>query len=187
MRDINRQPNVRKVEAVAQPDERQCDEMVCHKFLEILPRLLEQHDQYERLLCPVTRLQEIIGFEQGVVRAIRERLVHACGTEIPDRRMIHDVQTIWARDTKVDGRVGLFQEAILLCAPGDFEPPGDGSQDPLHDEFPSEREDDDVEGDECKVLGTFTIVEGSIRVGADGGGDEEVGRMERIGEEDGRG
>lgn len=114
VRDVHRQAHVRKVEPIAQPDQGQRNDMVSHEFLEILPRLLKQHNQHQRLLRPITRLQEIIGFEKGVVRAVGECFVHARGVEIPDRGVIHDVKTIRTEDAKVDARVGLFQEAVLL-------------------------------------------------------------------------
>lgn len=57
----------------------------------------------------------------------------------------------------------------------------------MHDEFTGEGQDDNVESDESNVLGTFAVVERSFRVGADGGGDERVGRIEWVRKEDGGG
>lgn len=48
------------------------------------------------------------------MRTVGERLVHAPGVEIPDGGVVHDIETIRAEDAKVDARVALFQEAVLL-------------------------------------------------------------------------
>ena len=56
MRDIHRQPHIRKVKAVAQPDERNRNDMVSHQLFKVLARLLELQHQHYRLLRPIRRL-----------------------------------------------------------------------------------------------------------------------------------
>jgi hypothetical protein len=116
VRDVHGQPHVRKVEAVAQPNQRESDDVMRDQLLEVLTRLLEHQQQHNHLLRPVARLQQVVRLEQGLVREVRVPLVHAGRVKIPDGRAAHDVQPERAKHGKVSGRVRLLHEARLLRA-----------------------------------------------------------------------
>jgi len=146
------------MEAVAQSNKRERDNMVQHQLLEILARFLELQHQNDSLLRPVRSLQKVVSLEASLVSTVREALVHASGVEVPDRRARHDPQTEWTEDSKVHGGVRLLHEAGLFPTALDSSADGQGSDQTLHAELASEGEDDGVEGDEGEVLATFAIL-----------------------------
>ena len=111
--DEDGNPQIGEVEAVAQKDERQRQNMMGHQLSEVLPRLLQLQQQYDRLMCPIARLQEVVSLEGRVVRPMREQLVHARRAKIPHGRAAHDVQTERAEDAEVDGREHLLRITTL--------------------------------------------------------------------------
>ena len=54
---VHSHTHVREMEAIAQSNERQCNDMVQHQRVEIFPRRLEHEHQHYRLLGPVRCLQ----------------------------------------------------------------------------------------------------------------------------------
>ena len=109
-----------------------------------------------------------------------------CGVEIPDRSARHDIEPEWPHDGEVYGRVGLLHEAILLCSGTDIEPDGNWTEQPLRKKFSGKRENDDVKGNESKILRAFAVVgwavTGSRGIGV--GGDERGGGGKGIGKKD---
>ena len=156
--DVDGQAHVGEVEAVAQADQRQADNVVANKLLEVLARLLhaEQHD--DGLLGPVGGLEEVVELEDGLVGSVRVRLVQTDRVKVPDGGPAHDIHAPGARAAKVDGRVQLLHEAGLL---GPRPKPcllGQRAQELLHDEFAGEGQDDGVEGHEGDVPETLAIM-----------------------------
>ena len=101
MRNVHGNAHVREVKAVAQPDERQSNDMVRHEFFEVFSWLLQHEEQHNHLLCPVTCLEQVVCLEQAFVLSIRERLVHWCRAKIPQRRAVHHIESEGAKDGKV--------------------------------------------------------------------------------------
>ena len=116
MRDINRHTHIREMKPITQPNQRQSDNMMSHQLLKILPRLLQPQTQHNKLLSPITRLQQVVRFEYALVRPMRKPLKHALRIEIPHRRPTHHIQTQRPKDRKINGSVDLFHKAVLLCA-----------------------------------------------------------------------
>jgi hypothetical protein len=158
MRDVHRNPHVREMEAVAQPNQRQRNDMVQHQLLEILSRLLQLQHQNDSLLRPVRRLQQVVSLEGSLVRAVRETLVHARRVEIPHRRARHDPQPERSKDSKIHGGIRLLHEARLFPTALDPCADGQGADQTLHAELARESEDDGVEGDEGEVLEAFAVL-----------------------------
>lgn len=186
VRDVDREAHVREVEAVAEPDERDCYDVVSHQLLEIFPRLLELQHQHHRLLRPVRRLQQVISLEEPLVRPMWEVLKHGRGVEIPHRAAVHHVQAIRSEHHKVHRRVRLLHEARLLRLALDAAPYGPRSDYALHKKLAREGEDDHVECDEGEVAATFAILCG-LRPGRRTIvllRSERVGARKRVGEED---
>lgn len=185
MRDVHGQPHIREMEAVAQPDQRQRDDMMPHQLLEVLSWFFQLQAQDNGLLRPIARLQQIIPLEPAVVRAVRIPLVHALGVKIPHGRARHHHQPQRAEDGKVHRGVDLFHEAVLLGTRPDAAVDRRRPDQPLHEEFARERQHDDVKGHKGKVVQPFPVV--SRRVGIEAGGerDHRVVWGERVGEEDG--
>jgi hypothetical protein len=187
------------MEAIAQKDQGQTDDVMTDQLLEILPRLLQpqQHDQ--RLLSPIRRLEQVVELEDGDVALVRIPVVQAVRGEVPHGRLRHDVHADGAHDAEVQRRVGLLHEAGLLAAAADAGGTGPRAEDLLHDEFAREGEDDGVEGEEGDVPFSLSVLRGDGRVGLGefvGEEDEVVdwvgfGRVQRVqeaeGEEDGEG
>ena len=158
--------------------------MVSHELPEVLARLLQLQQQHDRLLRPVACLQEVVGLKEGVVRAVRERLVHAGSVEVPHRRAAHDVQTERAEDAEVDGRVHLLHEAALPRPRSKATLPRHRPQQPLHEKFAGEGEHDHVKGEECKVGLALAIVGRRMSIITSPGRDQRVVGRQRIREEE---
>jgi hypothetical protein len=75
MRNVYCKTDSGKMEAVTQPNQSHCDEMMRNKFLEIFSRLLQHQQQNNHLLSPVTGLQEVVGFEEAVVALMRKSII----------------------------------------------------------------------------------------------------------------
>lgn len=151
--------HVGEVEAVAEGDEGEADDVVADELLEVLARLLHAEEQDDGLLGPVGGLEEVVELDGGLVGAVREGLVHAARVEVPDGGARHDEDASRAEEEEVDGRVGLLHEARLLVAPeaGGARP---RPQHLLHDELAREGEHDGVEGHKGHVPGALAVVDG---------------------------
>lgn len=181
--DVHGNAHVCEVEAVAEPDQREGDDVVRNQLLEILARLLQHKQQHNGLLCPVARLQEIVRFEYGLVRPVGKALVHARRVEIPHGAAAHDPEAKGPVETKVQGRVGLLHEPALLGAALDAARNRDGADEALHAELARKAQDDDVEANKGEVARALAVVCGRIGIGADGRGDKGVVAWERVREE----
>lgn len=84
--DIHGNSHVHKVEAVAQPDQADGDDVVRNELAPVLARLLEHQHQDNELLGPVAGLQQVVCLDDRLVRAVGEVLVHSRGVEVPDGR-----------------------------------------------------------------------------------------------------
>lgn len=163
MRNIDGHPHVREMKAIAQPNQRQCNNMMPHQLLEILPRLLEQHTQHNRLLRPIRRLQQVISLEQPLVASMRVCLEHSRRAEIPHWSARHHVQAKRAKDREVQRCVDLFHMPVLHPSGAHSAPDGVFAEDaPLHHELAREGQNHDVEAHEEEVPRAFAV-EGSLR------------------------
>lgn len=115
MGQVDGNTDVREVEAVAQGNEGQSDDMVSHKLLEVLARLLHAQQQDNGLLRPVRSLEQVVELEDGLVGLVREGLVHASRVEVPYRCSTHDIQARRSHEHKVEGCVHLLHIACLLA------------------------------------------------------------------------
>lgn len=170
MGDVHGQSNVGEVEAVAEADEGQGDEVVADELLVVLARPLHAEDEHNGLLGPVGGLEEIVELEDGLVGLVREALVEARGVEVPDGRPAHDIHAPGAGAGKVGGRVHLLHEAGLFPLGLEAGEARQGPQQLLHDELAGEGQHDDVEGDEGDVPEALAIMRRGVRVGAGGDG-----------------
>lgn len=109
------------------------------------------------------------------MRPMRICFEHSRRIEVPHRCPIHDIQAVGPEDRKVDGCIDLFHEAGLLGAGADPRVNGERADDSLHEEFAGKGENNDIEGHEGDVTGTFAIL--SQAAGAADG----VGRYEGVG------
>lgn len=185
--DVHGDAHVGEVEAVAEPDQRQRDDVMRHQLLEVLARLLQHQQQHDRLLGPVARLQEVVRLENSLMRPVREPLVHAGGVEVPHGAAAHDPQAKGPVQAKVQRRVRLLHEAALLGAALDTASDGDGADEALHAELAREAQHDNVEADKGEVARALAVVRGRIAVGADGRGDQRVRGRQWVREEQARG
>ena len=183
MRDVHCHAHIREVKPIAQPDQGERDDMVQHQLPEIFPWLLQLQHEYQPLLRPVRRLQQVVCLEQRLVGAVREPGVHALGVEVPDWRAVHDVHAQGPEDGEVDGGVELLHEARLLPSSTDAVADSDGTNNALHQELAGEGEHDHVEGDEREVFPSFPVLcdiadERGQRVGAFVKGRIGVGKVD---------
>lgn len=114
--DVDGQADVGEVEAVAETDESQTDNVVTDELLEVLAGLLHAKDEDDGLLSPVCGLEEVVKLDGGRVCAMREAFVHASSVKVPDRSRAHDPEAKGAENAKVDGGVNLLHESSLLAA-----------------------------------------------------------------------
>ena len=105
-----------------------------------------------------------------------ESLKHARRIEIPHRRPTHHIQPQRPKDRKVNRSVDLFHEAVLLCPALDAVVECQRPDESLHEEFPGECEDDDVETYEGEIAGAFAVVGSGFGVIVGVVGDEWVVR-----------
>lgn len=181
MRDIDSNAQVSKVEPVAQPNERQRDDMMSDKLLEILPRLLQLQHQHDRLLCPVTRLEQVKGLEERFMLPVGKTFEHGRRVEIPNVRPVHHIKTKRSEDTKVDRGVHLLHETCSLAFTADSAPNCQRTDHTLHQELASERQNNRVEGHKSNILRTFSVHDGAtgrlrrLRIGQKDGAVHGVG------------
>lgn len=158
VRNVDRNTHISEMEAVAEPNQCQRHNMMQHQLFEILPWLLQQQDQHEPLLRPVTCLQEVVGLEPRLMCPVREPFVHALHVEEPDRCPTKHIQPYRTRDGEVHGGVELLQEPALLPALSNPAVQRYRLDKPLHQKFPCKREDDSVEGYEAEVLRALAVL-----------------------------
>ena len=63
MGNVHRDPHVREMKSIAQPNQNQRNNMMSHQLPKILPRLLQLQKQHNSLLCPIASLKQIVGLE----------------------------------------------------------------------------------------------------------------------------
>lgn len=167
------------MEAVAETDESQGDQVVADKLLVVLAGLLHAQHEHNKLLRPVGGLEQIVEFEVGLVELVREAFVHASGVKVPDRRVAHDIDAPGPDKSKVDGRVHLLHEACLLALA--LEPciASKRAEQLLHDELAGEGQHDDVEAHKANVPQTFFIEDRRIW-GSAGGRGQLVAEKDQI-------
>lgn len=168
------------MEPVTAPDQSQGDEVVCNEFFEVLAGLFQTKQKHNHLLRPVTCLQQVVSLEDGLVRLMRESLVHGLRVEVPHGRPAHDIQAKGSVYGEVHGGVKLLHEPGLLGAVPDAEADRNRPDEALHEKFAREREDNGVEGHEGEVACAFAILYGC-------GGVRARFSFERVGEEQGSG
>lgn len=83
MGDVDCDAHFGEVEAVGEPDEGQCDDVVEHEFFEVFSWFLEEEDQHDRLLHPVAGLHEVVRLEDGFVFGVWEAFEHGSRVEVP--------------------------------------------------------------------------------------------------------
>lgn len=194
MGGVHSNTNVSEVEAVAETNQSQTDNVVTNKLVVVLARLLEPQNQDDSLLSPVGSLEQVVELNRGLVRLVGEILVHAASVEVPDRSAAHDIHARRAEDTKVDGSVGLFHKTRLLAL-AEARSSRKRSQQLLHDEFTREGQNNHVEDDKGDIPFTLAIMNGHRRVRLGDGVRQEdevvqnvgLGRVDGIGaQEDGQ-
>ena len=84
MGDVDGQADVGEVEAVAEGDQRQRDDVVADEFAKVLARLLHAQQQHDGLLGPVGGLEKVVELEGAVELLVWVLLVHAARVEEPD-------------------------------------------------------------------------------------------------------
>lgn len=159
MGGVHSDTDVSEVEAVAETNQSQTDNVVTNKLVVVLARLLESQDQDNSLLSPVGSLEQVVELDRGLVRLVGEVFVHAASVEVPDGGAAHDIHARRAENSKVDGSVGLFHKTRLLGL-AEARSSRNRSQDLLHDEFTREGQNNHVEGDKGDVPFTFAIMNG---------------------------
>lgn len=173
--NVDSNSHVGEMEAVAQPDQSQGNDVMQHQLFEILPRLLQHEQQHNGLLSPITRLQQIVSLEDSLVTAVRETLKHGIRVEIPDGRATHDVQAKGTENGKVDGRVELLHESGLFCFSLDAQTDGQRTDHALHEKLAREAQDDGVEGDKSEISLSLAILNWLA-----GRGVERVGEKDAV-------
>lgn len=167
--NVDSQTNIGKVEAVAKTNERQTDEMVADELVVVLARRLQAQDHDHELLCPVGGLEEVVELEHGLVGHVREVLVHARRVKVPHGSAAHNVHAPGPNKAKVDGRVHLLHEAVLLALGLEACEARQGTQQLLHDELAGKGQDNGIKGHKGKVPWALAILRrcvwGGIGVG----------------------
>lgn len=162
--NVHGNAHVRKMEAVAQPNQRQRHDMVRHQLLEVLARLLKAQQHHDALLRPVRRLEQVIKLEDGLVRAVRKGLVHAGRVKVPHGAAAHDVDARRAHAAEVERRVHLLGEALLLAAVLDAVEAAQRDQHLLHHQLARKRQHNRVKGHKGHVPEALAVVHGQRRV-----------------------
>jgi hypothetical protein len=136
--------------------------MMRNELFEILSRLFLRKQKHNHLLRPVRRLEQVVALDLSQMRLMREILIHAVRVEVPDRRLLHDVQPERAQKAEVDSCIRLFHEPCLL--PPRAHPCLDceRSQYSLHGEFARKCQDNSIECYEGKVACSFAILDSGV-------------------------
>jgi hypothetical protein len=152
------------MKAVAEPNQRQANNVMSHQLLEVLARLLHAQDQDNGLLGPVGRLEEVVELDDALVRLVREVLVHAARVVVPHRRPAHHVHARGAQDSEVQGCIRLLHEACLFPLALQPRAARQGTEELLHDELAREGEYHGVEGYEGDIPRPLSVLHWLRRV-----------------------
>lgn len=158
MGNVHSNTYVGKVEAVAEPNQADSDDVVRYQFLEIFSRLLEHQHEHNGLLGPVTSLQQIVRLDDCLMGSVGESLVHASSIKVPHRSTRHDPYAKWTVDSKVKSSVCLLHETRLLIPVADAKVKGNGADETLHAKLAGKAQDNGVEADESEIPSAFAIV-----------------------------
>jgi len=79
--------------------------------------------------------------------------------EVPDWRMVHDIQPIRPKNGVIHRGIGLFHKPSDLALLVDTAPNSNGANDSLHDELAGESEEYRIEEYEEHVLLAFTVLQ----------------------------
>lgn len=167
MRNINRKTHIRKMKPITQPNKRKRNNMMSHEFLKILARFFQHKHEYNRLLRPITRLQQIICLENSFVRFVGKLFVESFGAEIPYRRPAHDVQPEWTEYREIDRRVVLLHKPRLLRSRSDSVPYRNRPDHALHQKLAREAEKYGIKRHKREVARALSVLD--WRVGISGG------------------
>ena len=102
-------------------------------------------------------MQQVVSLENPLVRSMRVPLEHSRHVEVPYRRAGHHVQSQWAEDSKIHGRVNLLHEAGYLRPATHAAVDSPRADEPLHEELAGEGQDDCIEGYEGEVEGPLAV------------------------------
>lgn len=187
--DVHTHSYIGHMEPIAQENQGEGDDMMQHQLAEIFPRFLQQQDEHDELLRPVGSFEQVVRFEQSLVRPVREPFIHPRRVEVPDWCPAHNVQSKGTEDGEINRRVELLHETAHFGTVSYSPAYAEGADESLHEEFAGESEDDCVECHEGEIFGSFTIlrdiadvrwegsrtfVEGWIGVGEEYGGSKWV-------------
>ena len=157
MGDVDGDADVGEVEAVAERDEGQSDDVVAHELLEVLTRLLHAQEEDDGLLGPVGSLEEVVELDSASCDDVGNALYMPRVLKYQTGVRLMTYMPSGTEDAKVDGRVHLLHETGLLAL-AEASSASRWAQYLLHDELASEREDNGVEGDKGNVPFTLAIL-----------------------------
>lgn len=110
--DVHRDADVCKVEAVAEKNEADGDDVVGDQLLEVLAWLFLAQKHDNGLLDPEGGLKQVVKLERGGMSGVWVCFVHPARLEVPKSRgLLHGVQAERGSEGNVARRVHLFHKA----------------------------------------------------------------------------
>ena len=150
------------MESIAQSYQRKRHNVMPDQLLEILSRLFQPQYEHYELLSPIACLQQVVCLEKTFVCPVREAFKHAFSIEVPNRSSTHDVEAEGSKHGEINGSICLLHETVLFSSRLDAMVLCQRTQQTLHEEFPSEGENDYVETHKGEIKGTFAVISGSF-------------------------
>ena len=151
MGDKHSKSHIGKMEAVAQPNQRQWHNMMPDQLPEVLSGLFHPQTKNDCLLGPVCSLEKIVELEYTFVGLMREPFVHSSCVKIPYWRSAHDIQSAGTQDSEVDGGIHLFHKTWLLGPTLQATALCHWPQESLHYKFSCEGENNDIKRHKCTI------------------------------------
>lgn len=115
MSDVNQETDVCEMEAIAQVNKSERNDVVQDQLIEVFARFLQPQHKHKSLLGPVCSLQEIIQLKLRRENFVRVALVHWSRFEPPHAAHLHHIHTKRPEHGEIDSRVELLIEARNLA------------------------------------------------------------------------
>ena len=159
--------------------------MVTHQLFEVFSRLLQLQHEDDRLLRPVARLQQVVGFEDCFVCSVWEPLEHGRRIEEPQGASRHHVEAEGPKNRKVHGCIHLLHKPALLVSAPNACTRRQRPDEPLHKELACEAEHNGVKGDKGDIVWALAIQRRAILLIRKRIKRVSVARGQGVGEKDG--
>lgn len=146
------------METVGEEDQGHSHNVMEHQLLKVLSGLLQLKHQDDTLLGPEGSLKKIKGLEKKLVGLVGIVFIEGGSVEVPDRGVVHNVQTKRTHETIINDRIGLLHESVDFALLGDPVGLCNWAENDLHAELAEKGKEEHIKRDKRKVLWSFAVL-----------------------------